>query len=107
MTVTPTRTREQRLRALAHANEIRHARRIAKLIFRRDAIALYGVIAQPPPELETMLLREALLSLEGVGPARVDRFLTAAQISSRRALGTLTPRQREAPLGFITARRNP
>ncbi len=74
----PGRSPEQRLRALEKANQVRRAR----------------VIAEPPPCTQTARVRELLLVVPGIGPARASRALTHCRIADTKTVSGLSSRQR-------------
>jgi len=98
----PFRTDDQRLEALEQANRIRTSRSMLKRTIRTDPDDARRVIMNPTSDYRTMLLRDVLLALPGAGPRRVDRWMFSCQISHRRTLAGLSPRQREAILQIVT-----
>lgn len=100
-TTMPPRTRDQRLTALALANDIRGRRANMKRELHTAALppaaaAAIGYLSSPPWWLETMLVRDLLLAIPRIGPARVDRLLTATQTSPRKTVARISTRQRDA-----------
>jgi hypothetical protein len=88
----------QHLRALGRANVVRlsRARRkgdLAALEPGADARLLADWIQDPPPELESAELLEALMWLKRWGRARARRLLVGLGIRENKQLGTLTVRQ--------------
>lgn len=89
-----SRTYEQRMEALKHANEIRDARAKLKHSIKLGAVDLLDVVAMPPVELDTMRLFDLLLAAPNYGPVRVARILARTNVSQRKTVGGLTERQR-------------
>lgn len=102
-TITPPRRLDQRLEALDQANRVRTARALLKRRIQVDPEDARRVVANPTSDYRTMLLRDVLLALPVLGPVKVDRLMFHAQISPRRTLAGLTPRQREAALMIVSS----
>lgn len=101
LTVAP-RTYEQRMEALARANEIRTVRRILKAEIRTGEQQVRDVLmAEIPVELESMKIWDLLGSLRGWGPERLRRVMNGAGMSHSRTLGGATARQRRALVALV------
>jgi hypothetical protein len=81
----PSRSREQRLRALEQANEVRTARAELKKQLASGTIELVQILADPPPCVRTARVRDLLLG------AAEDR-LGQGRPASLPTVGSLTPR---------------
>lgn len=93
--VAPARSLEQRMDALARANEIRSARAREKQRIRREGLGrALAVLADPPARFETMKVWDLLIVIPGLGRVKVNRMLTVARISPSKTLGGMTERQR-------------
>jgi hypothetical protein len=90
----PTRSFEQRQRALAKANQIRSQRARLKRELAAGHIELTQVLADPPPCAASAKIRELLLVVPGIGPAKADRALTQCRIAAAKTLAGLSNRQR-------------
>lgn len=99
----PAQTLEQRLEALDQANRVRSARALLKRRLKTDPTDAELVIRDPRIDYRTMLLRDLLLALPGLGEMRVDRFMVAARISPRKTLQGLSDRQRDEALQYVRA----
>jgi guanylate kinase len=97
---TPTRSPEQRLRALANANQVRSQRARLKRELAAGQIELTQVLADPPACAASAKIRELLLRVPGIGPAKADRALTRCRIAAAKTLASLSNRQR-AELGDL------
>ena len=87
-------SREQRLRALRRANEIRSARARLKRELASGRLEPVQVLARPPACVRTARVREILLALPKIGSVKAGRILFAAGIADSKTLGGLTDRQR-------------
>jgi hypothetical protein len=90
----PGRSREQRLRALRLANEIRSARAQLKKDLASGKIELPQILAQPPEYVRTARVRDVLLALPKIGSVKASRILADYGIAPTKTLGGLTERQR-------------
>ena len=90
----PPRSREQRLRALAKANDVRLARAQLKRQLSAGSLELAELLAGPPPCAETAKLRDLLLAVPRMGPAKVRRTLTHCRIAESKTVAGLSDRQR-------------
>ena len=90
----PGRSREQRLRALRLANEIRSARAKLKKDLASGRIELAQILAQPPECVRTARVRDVLLVLPKIGSVKAGRILADCGIAHSKTLGGLTERQR-------------
>ena len=90
----PGRSREQRLRALRLANEIRSARAKLKKDLASGKIELAQILAQPPEYARTARVRDVLLALPKIGSGKAARILADCGIAHSKTLGGLTDRQR-------------
>ncbi len=88
------RSPEQRLRALAKANEVRVARARLKQDVAAGRIELARVLADPPACALTAKVRALLLVVPRIGPARADRALARCRIAHAKTVGGLSDRQR-------------
>jgi len=71
----PARSPEQRLRALAKANEVRSSRAQLKRDLAAGVVELARVLANPPACARTARVVELLVAVHGIGPARANRAL--------------------------------
>ena len=90
----PGRSREQRLRALRLANEIRSARAQLKKDLASGKIELAQVLARSPECVRTARVRDVLLALPKIGSVKAARILADCGIAHSKTLGGLTDRQR-------------
>ena len=90
----PGRSREQRLRALQLANEIRSARAQLKKELASGKIELAQILAEPPECVRTARVRDVLLALPKIGAVKAGRILAECGIAHSKTLSGLTERQR-------------
>jgi hypothetical protein len=90
----PGRSREQRLRALEQANEVRTARAKLKKELASGKIELVQILADPPACVRTARIRDVLVVVPKIGSVRAGRILAQCRIAHSKTLGGLTDRQR-------------
>jgi S13-like H2TH domain len=95
------RSPEQRERALAKANEVRLARARLKRDLTAGRIELARVLNDPPPCAQTAKLRDLLLAVPKIGPARVTRTLAHCRIADSKTSAGLSDRQRAALIQLL------
>jgi hypothetical protein len=86
---------QQRLQALGVANAVRSDRARLKRLIGEDAITVAEGLRSPPPESDGCSLGEQLMSQRRWGRRKCMSFLTRLQITERKLIRELTPRQRE------------
>lgn len=89
---TPTRTLEQRLTALQHANEIRTHRSHLKRDVKEGRLTVIDLLDDPL--CDTMKIGDALIAQPKIGAVKRNRILTKLSISPSRSLNGLSERQR-------------
>jgi hypothetical protein len=100
MTPAPTRSRVQRLDALARANRVRSARKQLKQALRSTprpeaTVRTARLVRQPPTVTETMKVADLLMACPGMGQVATGSLLRRLHISPSKTLGGLSPRQRD------------
>jgi hypothetical protein len=90
----PGKSREQRLRALEQANEVRTARAKLKKELASGKVELVQILADPPACVRTAPIRDVLLVVPKIGSVRAGRILAQCRIAHSKTLGGLTDRQR-------------
>jgi hypothetical protein len=93
--------REQRMRALSHANQIRTARATLKAELAAGRARIEDVLTSPPAFAATAKVSDFLLAVPGLGPARAVRALTRCQIPHGKTAGTLSERQRVVLIALL------
>ena len=92
--ITPTRSVEQRMLALARANEIRSARSRLKRDIAAGRVLVIDMLADPPEYVHTMKVFELLLAQPWHGRVKVGKLLGRVRVSSVKTVGDLSARQR-------------
>ncbi len=93
--VAPERSLAQRLTALEHANAVRSWRAGLKVELKRGR-PVVPLLTRPPAELSTMKVFDLLMAVPKAGQVKVGQVLRRCEISPRKTVGGLSPRQREA-----------
>lgn len=103
-TTTPDRTLDQRMEALAKANEIRVARAKLKIDIKRGRVNALNVLLDPPAVFATMRVTEVLLAMPKIGRVKANRLLRTARCSPSKTLAGLSDRQRGELVGLLRRR---
>lgn len=90
----PERSLDQRMEALARANEIRSQRAQLKKDIKAGTMQLADVIADPPGYVMTAKVYDMLMAVPKYGRVKATRFLTHCRISQGKTIGGLSERQR-------------
>ena len=93
--------REQRLRSLGRANEIRTARATLKKELASGRLQIEDVLAQPPASATTARVSDLLLAVPGFGPVRTTRSLARCQIPYGKTAAGMSDRQRGALIALL------
>jgi hypothetical protein len=102
----PGRSREQRLRALQPANEIRSARAKLKKDLASGKIELAQILTQPPECVRPARVRDVIVAVPRIGSVKAGRILADCGIAHSKTLGGLTERQRTELLNRFRRDRN-
>jgi hypothetical protein len=94
--ITTPAASPQRLRALALANRVRHARAELRTRIAEGRLSAAEVILTCPSEIASMPIGQLLASQRGWGEVRSRSFLTRVAVREDKAIGSLTERQRRA-----------
>lgn len=100
---TPERSRQQRMEALARANEVRIRRSELKRNLRSGEEKLESIITDPPEYLHSAKVAELLMSVPKVGPVRAAKILEQCRVSPSKTMVGLTPRQRRELLDVLAS----
>jgi hypothetical protein len=90
----PERSMDQRMRALAHANEIRTRRAHLKRDIAAGRVSVYDVLLEPPEWAEQMKVGALLLAVPKYGRVKVNKVLNRCRISPSKTIGGMSRRQR-------------
>jgi hypothetical protein len=91
---TPERSFNQRMDALARANEIRSQRAQLKRDLKAGRHSIQQLLLDPPEYLETAKVFDMLLAVPKYGRVKVNKILTHCRISPSKTIGGLSERQR-------------
>ena len=90
----PHQSIEQRMSALARANEIRARRARLKRELKAGRASVPSIVLEPPSYVETMKLWDLMIAMPRWGRVKVNRTLTHLRISPSKTIGGLSERQR-------------
>lgn len=102
--VTPERSPNQRLAALARANEIRSQRAKLKRDLKAGRVSIQQLLDKPPNYLETAKVSDMLLAVPKYGRVKVNKILHTCRISPSKTIGGLSERQRSELVTLLTHR---
>jgi hypothetical protein len=91
---TPERSFNQRMDALARANEVRSQRAQLKRDLKAARHSIHQLLLDPPEYVETANVFDMLLAVPKYGRVKVNRILTHCRISPSKTIGGLSERQR-------------
>lgn len=98
------RSMSQRMAALENANHIRVWRAQMKRDLKAGRLRLHGLLASPPPEMETMKVMDLLLATPKIGRVKAMKMLASERVSPSRQIGGLSERQRSSLLACVRLR---
>jgi hypothetical protein len=99
-----TQDAPQYLQALDAANRVRLARAALKHEIATGQRTVADVLADVPPEAETMTIVKLLMAQHRWARTRARRLLLAANIGEAKPVGELTERQRGVLIGMLHTR---
>jgi hypothetical protein len=94
MQAPPTRSLEQRKKALGKANEVRTKRAALKKQLKTRQTTLVDVLVAPPEWLATMKIVDLLLAVPKIGRTKANKALAQLRISPSKTVGGMSNRQR-------------
>ena len=98
---TPERSFNQRMDALARANEIRSQRAQLKRDLKAGRHSIHQLLLDPPEFLETAKVFDMLLAVPKYGRVKVNKILTHCRISPSKTIGGLSERQRSELISLL------
>jgi hypothetical protein len=90
----PERSREQRMRALQRANEIRSARAQLKRDLKGGKAKIETLLLDPPEYVMSAKAFDMILAVPKYGRVKANKILTQCRISPSKTIGGLSERQR-------------
>ena len=98
---TPERSINQRLDALARANEIRSQRAQLKRDLKAGRHSIQQLLLEPPEYVETAKVFDILLAVPKYGRVKVNKILHYCRISPSKTIGGLSQRQRSELVSML------
>ncbi len=99
--ITPERSLNQRLDALARANHIRTHRAQLKRDLKAGRLSIDTLLAEPPEYIETAKVFDMLLAVPKYGRVKANKVLTTCRISPSKTIGGLSERQRSELVSLL------
>ena len=100
----PERSLNQRMDALARANQIRIKRAQLKRDLKAGRQPIHELLLEPPEYLLTAKVFDLLLAVPKYGRVKVNKILSQCRISPSKTLGGLSERQRGELVAFMRRR---
>ena len=97
----PERSREQRMRALRRANEIRSARAKLKRDLKAGKAQIEKLLRDPPEYVLSAKVFDMILAVPKYGRVKANKILTQCRISPSKTIGGLSERQRAELVQFL------
>jgi hypothetical protein len=99
--LAPERSLDQRLDALARANEVRSFRASLKAGLKRGDVSICDVLAAPPEYMLTAKVIDLLMAVPKRGKIKSARIMEQCRVSPSKTVGGLSERQRTALLELL------
>ena len=90
----PERTREQRMKALRRANEIRSARAQLKRDLKAGKVKIEQLLRDPPEYVLSAKAFDMIVAVPKYGRVKANKILTQCRIAPSKTIGGLSARQR-------------
>jgi hypothetical protein len=90
----PERTRDQRMRALEKANEIRSRRAQLKRDLKAGKVKVETLLLDPPEWVLSAKAFDMILAVPKYGRVKANRIMNQCRISPSKTIGGLSERQR-------------
>ena len=100
-TAVPERSREQRMRALSRANEIRSARAQLKRDLKAQKTKIETLLLDPPEYVMSAKVFDMILAVPKYGRVKANKILGHCRISPSKTIGGLSERQRAELVQFL------
>jgi hypothetical protein len=100
----PERSLNQRMDALARANEIRIQRAQLKRDLKAGRRSIHSLLLDPPEYVETAKVFDMLLAVPKYGRVKVNKILSYCRISPSKTIGGLSERQRRELVDLMRRR---
>jgi hypothetical protein len=103
-TSVPERTRDQRMRALEKANDIRTKRAKLKRDLKAGKIKVETLLLDPPEWVLSAKAFDMILAVPKFGRVKANRILQQCRISPSKTIGGLSERQRSELVTLLRRR---
>jgi hypothetical protein len=103
-TAIPTRSHDQRMRALEAANEIRTRRAQLKRDLKAGKVQIERLLLDPPEYLGSAKVFDVMLAVPKYGRVKVNRILNQCRVSPSKTIGGLSVRQRAELVALLRRR---
>jgi hypothetical protein len=90
----PKRTRDQRLRALRKANNVRSRRAQLKRDLKAGKVKVETLLLDPPDYVHSAKAFDIIVAVPKYGRVKANKILTQCRISPSKTIGGLSERQR-------------
>src|SRR5919108_3899924 len=98
----PVRSLDQRMEALARANDIRVRRAQLKKDLKLGQVQIEEILREPPEYVSTAKVFDILMAVPKFGRVKATRYLNQARISQSKTVGGLSDRQRSELIGLLS-----
>src|ERR1700688_4326847 len=99
--MAPERSLNQRMDALARANEIRVKRAELKRALKAGRHSIQKLLLDPPEYVETAKVFDMLLAVPKYGRVKVNKILVHCRIAPSKTIGGLSERQRSELISLL------
>jgi hypothetical protein len=99
--MAPQRSLNQRMDALARANQIRTKRAQLKRDLKSGRRSIHSLLLSPPEYIETAKVFDMLLAVPKYGRVKVNKILAHCRISPSKTIGGLSERQRSELISLL------
>ena len=100
----PVRSLDQRMDALARANDVRVKRAQLKKDLKDGKVKIEQILGNPPEYVSTAKVIDILMAVPKFGRVKAARFLNTCRISQSKTVGGLSDRQRAELIGLFNSR---
>ena len=99
--MAPERSLNQRMDALARANQIRIKRAQLKRDLKAGRLSIHSLLLNPPEYVETAKVFDMLLAVPKYGRVKVNKILAHCRIAPSKTIGGLSERQRSELVSLL------
>lgn len=99
--MAPERSLNQRMDALARANQIRTRRAQLKRDLKSGRLSIQTLLLNPPEYVETAKVFDMLVAVPKYGRVKVNKILAHCRISPSKTIGGLSERQRSELVSLL------